>query len=184
MSDHPTAERNAYMESQYREGRTLASIAAEFHITRERVRQILRRRGVSVNDGGIAVRKVKRIGAIKQGQADRKAAHIARHYMTDPVSYATAIGYLGHHARHIRTSYLKLKLRCERQRIPFKLTFPQFVDLIGFRATEYGSTVIIRAKRLRFGYVPGNVEVTDRLGGQSKPAAPRRKGKHRRAKRR
>lgn len=49
-------ERAAGMISAYRAGKTLHEVGAEFGITRERVRQILRAYGFSGKDGGAAIR--------------------------------------------------------------------------------------------------------------------------------
>lgn len=44
------------MRSLYQDGKTLQEVGDVFGITRERVRQILRRLGVSASEGGIAKR--------------------------------------------------------------------------------------------------------------------------------
>lgn len=50
------AARNRRMAAMYRQGVTLEKIGSQFGITRERVRQILRREGVDAKDGGQAKR--------------------------------------------------------------------------------------------------------------------------------
>ncbi len=52
-------KRNANIEKRYLEGETLEAIGNVWHITRERVRQILEKRGIDPKSGGIAL--VRRI---------------------------------------------------------------------------------------------------------------------------
>src|SRR5690606_11286921 len=49
-------ERNKKMANMYSQGCTLESIGKQFGLTRERVRQILSKKGVTANDGGAKVR--------------------------------------------------------------------------------------------------------------------------------
>lgn len=53
--------RHQYMVEQFRNGRTLEDIGAEFSITRERVRQILVKNGITKMDGGMAMRSFRNI---------------------------------------------------------------------------------------------------------------------------
>ena len=50
-------EREAVICALYREGRTLQEVGDVFGLTRERVRQILRRAGVPPEAGGVFVRE-------------------------------------------------------------------------------------------------------------------------------
>lgn len=61
--DYPTSARNSDMELRYRAGQTLSQIAAQEGISRERVRQILRKRGVTKIDGGAHKRGIDRQAA-------------------------------------------------------------------------------------------------------------------------
>lgn len=49
------AKRNQDMESRYLSGETLQSIGKSYGITRERVRQILAKRGIKAQEGGAAL---------------------------------------------------------------------------------------------------------------------------------
>src|SRR5258708_38048464 len=60
-------ERALDMERRYRAGQTLEFIAVAYDITRERVRQILYKRGVTGKDGGDAIASMMRADA-KQAQ--------------------------------------------------------------------------------------------------------------------
>ena len=48
-------KRNANIEKRYLEGETLEAIGNVWHITRERVRQIIEKRGIDPKSGGIAL---------------------------------------------------------------------------------------------------------------------------------
>lgn len=50
-------EREAVICGLYREGKTLQEVGDVFGLTRERVRQILRRAGVPADAGGVRVRE-------------------------------------------------------------------------------------------------------------------------------
>lgn len=68
--ENPMIERSAVMADRYRGGETMNEIGAAFGITRERVRQILRRMGISAAEGGAAVIAKMRAA----GKASMKAA--------------------------------------------------------------------------------------------------------------
>jgi DNA-binding CsgD family transcriptional regulator len=64
-------DRMAVMAALYREGKTLEYIGAQFGLTRERVRQIVRRAGVSASDGGYAMTSEarRRMAALRRDEA-------------------------------------------------------------------------------------------------------------------
>ena len=68
--------RNADIESRYRNGETLQDVGAVYGLTRERIRQILVKRGVSSSNGGISV-KVRRKEAVKLAE---KQKTIGKHF--------------------------------------------------------------------------------------------------------
>lgn len=73
------SERNERIASMFRQGLTLEVIGGEFGITRERVRQILKKAGVSARDGGIS----KRVGVRRAStEAKRDAKYMAKHGMS------------------------------------------------------------------------------------------------------
>lgn len=61
-----TAERDAAMESMYRQGMTLQVIGEKYNVTRERVRQILKLAGVDSKCGGCSAR-----ASLKRNAAER-----------------------------------------------------------------------------------------------------------------
>ena len=61
-------ERAERMESLYRSGLTLEEVSLQFNLTRERVRQILKKRGIGRNQGGVTGRVINKpinVGAAK-----------------------------------------------------------------------------------------------------------------------
>lgn len=64
------AKRNQDMESRYLNGETLQSIGTAYDITRERVRQILAKRGIDPQEGGVAL--YRRINPPRPKESKRK----------------------------------------------------------------------------------------------------------------
>lgn len=61
LKDYPNLQRNMEMAGQYREGRTLQAVADLHGLTRERVRQILAKQGITLADRGPLQPKRERI---------------------------------------------------------------------------------------------------------------------------
>lgn len=70
--------RNDDMERRYRAGETLQQIGARYGITRERVRQILAKRGVAADAGGSCVRSAARIRLLTERRAAARSARCLR----------------------------------------------------------------------------------------------------------
>jgi hypothetical protein len=62
--------RNYTIERLYRTGQTLAEIGVKENLTRERVRQILRRAGITRDDGGTSVLTQRRVDAVDELMAE------------------------------------------------------------------------------------------------------------------
>lgn len=77
----PTPERTAEIIRMFKNGETLEEIGVKFGITRERVRQILKKRaGISRMDGGGAIRRFKNSHEIVEKQRAKKERSEARHF--------------------------------------------------------------------------------------------------------
>lgn len=70
--------RNAAIEEKYLQGQTLQEIGGVYRLTRERVRQILKKRGVDPQAGGIAL--VRRITPPKVKVSKRKVYPVGYHF--------------------------------------------------------------------------------------------------------
>ena len=68
-------ERNANIEKRYLKGETLKSIGNSWHITRERVRQILEKRGIDPKAGGIALARRINPPKCKQPKASKRTQY-------------------------------------------------------------------------------------------------------------
>lgn len=66
------SERDSSMAAQYRSGAVLKDIATPYGLTRERVRQIVRKAGLTAQDGGICVR-VQKSTAIETALKDHSS---------------------------------------------------------------------------------------------------------------
>lgn len=77
--DFATDERVRQMADMYRQGLTLAVIGEQYGITRERVRQLLRKAGVDAQSGGVHV--VAKLKVDRQNR-QRDAASLARYGIT------------------------------------------------------------------------------------------------------
>lgn len=76
-AEHPDADRVDLMVGMYRGGATLQQIGHHFSLTRERVRQLLKRAGIASDTGGSALRPLLRINNVRlqrEGQDRRKLA--------------------------------------------------------------------------------------------------------------
>lgn len=70
LLDGPRAEQ---MAALYRSGETLQAIGDQYNLTRERVRQVLRKAGIESDTGGRAVLSLLRIDAIREKRRERDA---------------------------------------------------------------------------------------------------------------
>lgn len=74
MTSHGIQARNAQMENLYRDGATMAEIGEQFTLTRQRVKQILDRRGLSKDQGGAAIRRKSLELEKRKALAQKRAA--------------------------------------------------------------------------------------------------------------
>lgn len=122
-----TIERGDVMEFFYREGRTLEEIAGIFSLSRERIRQILEKRGLEANQGGSRVRtKIRAELRWKESRANRDA-HCQKYY---GCSYDEALAINGE--SNLSSSDSPAKAYTQQQKtaaargIAWRFTFPQW----------------------------------------------------------
>lgn len=119
--------RNLRMAEMYREGKTLEEIGFAFELTRERVRQILSKSGLSRTNGGACYRKGRKDILMR---ADSRARRQARAASLLGVDYETAVALNGGHhfyAHGTRSSvYLHQKRSARTRNIEWAINFAEW----------------------------------------------------------
>lgn len=131
----PASERHDEIEADYRKGMTLESIGMKIGVTRERIRQILRARGVSPKEGGRAV--VKLFAADEVAEQDQSRRQARKDYVEAntlklfrcPYEVAKEVNDGIHPSRAKGTkagAYMHQLRSAEHRVIEFNLTFPEW----------------------------------------------------------
>lgn len=121
-------DRAQTMATMFREGRTLQQIGDVYRLTRERVRQIIKRMGVVRNDGGVSLR-----GAINRAQRRSriKARRDARYMAWLGCDYETALDINGGESCHkdgtIVAAYHNQKNAAKYRGIAWELTLVEWL---------------------------------------------------------
>lgn len=116
MSKQSIEERNERMALMHSQGCTLQAIGNQFGITRERVRQILAKRGVKASDGGISVKTtIKK----QQLQARRESASLKKYGL--PYDLMCELREQG-----LVSAFTRQRLNSEMRGIDWNLTFAQW----------------------------------------------------------
>lgn len=115
----PPSDREAKMVTMYRQGVTLEKIGQTFDLTRERVRQLIKRQGVSARDGGCSV-----TSALKGNHHTRRrdrldAKYKAKHGMTFGEYKAEPV--------ELRDAFRSQQNSAVSRGISFSLTFAQWL---------------------------------------------------------
>lgn len=124
------AERNAEMCALYQRGKTLQEIGDAYGVTRERVRQIVARAGVSRFDGGAHVaaiqRRQERLERDRRKKGERKARHLEliarclalRQAGKSWVEVAVAVGYQSEELRGGSSLPWRIRHLLDRYKMP------------------------------------------------------------------
>lgn len=131
VSPDLTAQRNARMAEMYREGKTLEEIGLHFDVTRERVRQCLKKLGLSKNNGGAFVRKGNRDISRRERARGRRNARAMRLFGVD---WETAVRLNNDSSaffvsRNPARSYLQHKRNAGVRNIPWEMTFGDWMRI-------------------------------------------------------
>lgn len=119
MSKQSIEERNERMERMHSQGCALQAIGDQYGVTRERVRQILAKRGVTASDGGISVRSALKA---KQLQAKREAASLRKYGL--PHDLMCELREQG-----LTNAFTRQRLNAEQRAIAWHLTFAQWFSI-------------------------------------------------------
>lgn len=173
----PVGEREIKMASMYRQGLTLATIGRQFGLTRERVRQLLAKQGMSHADGGQSVVQVQK--------KERTAVALdARYQLKYGFSRAEMVEY---RKRRLTHAYAQQKSNAVARGVNFRLTFKQWVTVweasgkLELRGRGLGRYVMSRIKDEGC-YEVGNVHIQlsteNNSEGRKKTLAQGRKNAH------
>lgn len=130
----PVVARHKEIEADYRSGMTLEAIGMKMGVTRERIRQILRKNGVEPTDGGKHVVGMIRGRQQQINNAERKEQHDAHAMKWFGCSHDEAVrindGLSSFRTKGTKTSaYLDQSRNSATRQIAFKLTLPEWWDV-------------------------------------------------------
>jgi hypothetical protein len=155
-------ERNAQMEEMYRSGETLESIASVFDVTRERVRQVVKSRGVPSKAAQIirSIASAEKKEFQRKGIWDKRCASIygCTYEIASDLNDGKKFSQPGGRARF----YVEQRRNAIRRGIPWEITFPQWVEVWreSGRWDERGRSGYVMARVGDSGpYKVGNVEI-------------------------
>lgn len=116
---NPISEREMQMASMFKQGLTLAVIGEHFGITRERVRQLIAKQGLTRFDGGVSGLHLQKI--------ERVAAERAARYQ---LRYGFQEEEMGsYRQRGVVKAYQEQKRNSNARGIEFRLSFKQWVTI-------------------------------------------------------
>lgn len=151
---NPNAERNAQMVTMYRQGLTLEKIGQNHGMTRERVRQIIKKLGVRRVDGGQA--------KTKQSKEKAKLAKKDAHYLTR--HGLTFAEYKEARAMRVIGAYRSQEKSAAARGIEWGLNLAQWLEIwktsgkLDLRGRGKGKYLMSRIKDSG-GYETGNVHI-------------------------
>lgn len=143
---------------------TLAQIAAQEGITRERVRQVMKILGISRKDGWRSKTTASRLADLSAAKVRKSEKLCQERYGCDWNTYTAITGlrlvYGKSHmfrGRNILGYYLESRINAEKLNIPWALTLPQFKEIVGDRYHEIGRGKLHFARKNKNGgFTPEN----------------------------
>lgn len=125
-------EREAVICRLYRDGKTLQEVGEVFGLTRERVRQILKRAGVDPKEGGrsIATRRRRAAHLVERRiERDARAQELYGCYHDEALALndGKCLSAIGGNAK----SYVDQKRNAAIRDIEFSMTFPEWMSIWG-----------------------------------------------------
>lgn len=125
------ARAEAWIEA-YKSGKTLHEIGSEYGVSRERVRQIIARFGVTRIDGGATIRRFKATPDRQQRQKERQEGIEARHFANWGVSrqvMASLSDLPRSHRQHPIGKFRRHRQNAKNRGIEWGLTFREWWDI-------------------------------------------------------
>ena len=143
----------------YREGKTLEEIGIQYNLTRERVRQRLAKAGITKHEGGCAVKTkaLSTVRAIARKEFLEKQNQRRWRLSVDDMEKIRATLTDGA-ANKLCAQYQRVRDRSQREKIPFSISFADYVDLMKPFVNQYrrGGIVLHRIDPNK-GYENGNL---------------------------
>jgi DNA invertase Pin-like site-specific DNA recombinase len=117
-----------HAETMFRDGFTLQSIGENFGVSRERIRQILKKRGLVGRDGGAKVRGEKRTKHLALRVAERRAERILRTWGLSIEEYDDIAKQYGSRGqkRSPFNRYSRQQRSARFRKIKWEFTFPEW----------------------------------------------------------
>lgn len=121
--------RDQEMKKLFENGATLQEIGTQFNVTRERVRQILKKAGITGKDGGARVSSALRKVDNAEDQLFRRQARVIAVFDCDMDTFLSYNDGLPQSTPGcLAMGYRSQKRNAERRGIEWKFNFPQWVD--------------------------------------------------------
>lgn len=173
---------NAEMERRYKEGQTLSMIGAAFGVSRERVRQILRRRAVRPDAGGSKLFRTSKSARTEALALQKQENRALADYGCTWQEYREVAGinnFVGHNQtkNKLLRAYWQHKHNARRTGIPWGLSLPAYAKIVephlgpGWR----GRLVLSRKDKSK-GFSPENTEVITLSESSRRVQSARRPG--------
>lgn len=159
-------KRDQKIVEMFKDAKTMQEVGDKFKISRERVRQIIARNGLSSKDGGYVLRA-------KNKKIVRDANKFYNHFYSWLPTYGCSREQcmsINGNTRNITDksnlsfSFLHFRNNCLKRKLEFTLSFPQWYDIwlqsgqIDNRGLRKGQYMMIRKDKLG-GYTPENVDI-------------------------
>jgi DNA-binding CsgD family transcriptional regulator len=154
-------QRDQELVAAYRSGKTMAEIGIDHGISYERVRQRLKANNISGVDGGQHARMLSNSVLRQMAKQEKREKQTQKMWGCSVIILREARASLGDPlAQKVGKIYHSLRDTAQRQKIPWSVSFPEFVPLIKDQAMEYGrGKIVIMRRDSNKGYEIGNLIV-------------------------
>lgn len=133
MSSYPpnTPEQIESIVASYKSGLTLQEIGTVQGLTRERIRQILQKAGLTRLDGGVHLRKLSNSAAREADYVQRREKRCQRAYGCDWTTFRSITGSNRFdRIPPIARPYVEHRRTAQRLHIGWRLSLPEYIELV------------------------------------------------------